>query len=51
MFRQILVDPDQRGLLMTLSKTDQNQVSTVYRLNTVTYGTKCAPFLATRVIK
>lgn len=34
-----------------LWKTDENQESIVYILNTATYGTKYAPFLATRVVK
>lgn len=51
MFRQIIIDPGQRNLLRILWKTHEKDPTMVYRMNTVTYGTKCAPFLATRVLK
>ncbi|GFY69062.1 integrase catalytic domain-containing protein [Trichonephila inaurata madagascariensis] len=51
MFRQILIDPTQRNLLRILWKNKHWEKPIEYELNTVTYGTKSAPFLATRVIK
>ncbi|GBN94369.1 hypothetical protein AVEN_227080-1 [Araneus ventricosus] len=51
MFRQILIDPSQRNLLRILWKTQEEEELVAYRLKTVTYGTKCAPFLATRVLR
>ncbi|GBL90176.1 hypothetical protein AVEN_130303-1 [Araneus ventricosus] len=50
MFRQILIDPSQRDLLRILWKTKE-EGPVAYRLKTVTYGTKCASFLATRVLR
>ncbi|GFY63122.1 integrase catalytic domain-containing protein [Trichonephila inaurata madagascariensis] len=51
MFRQILIDPTQRNLLRILWKNKHWEKPIEYELNTVTYDTKSAPFLATRVIK
>ncbi|XP_055941878.1 uncharacterized protein LOC129971925 [Argiope bruennichi] len=51
MYRQILIDESQRNLLKILWKDNMNQSPTTYRLNTVTYGTKSAPFLAIRCLK
>lgn len=51
MYRQIFVHPSQRKLLRILWRSDMSQPVTHYQLNTVTFGTACAPFLATRVIK
>ncbi|GBM83293.1 hypothetical protein AVEN_261134-1 [Araneus ventricosus] len=51
MFRQILIEPSQRDLLRILWKTKEEEEPVSYRLKTVTYGTKCAPFLATRVLR
>ncbi|GBN35304.1 hypothetical protein AVEN_173055-1 [Araneus ventricosus] len=51
MFRQILIDPSQRDLLRILWKAKEEEEPVAYRLKTVTYGTKCAPFLATRVLR
>lgn len=51
MYRQILVDPSQRDLQRILWKRPNDTDITCFRLNTVTYGTACAPFLATRVLK
>ncbi|XP_062557587.1 uncharacterized protein LOC134222460 [Armigeres subalbatus] len=50
-FRQILTTPTDRPLQSILCRfTPQDEV-TVYELNTVTYGTKPAPFLATRTLQ
>ncbi|XP_054709016.1 uncharacterized protein LOC129218718 [Uloborus diversus] len=51
MYRQILVDPEDRELQKILWKTDPFGPVETYHLKTVTYGTKCAPFLATRTLR
>ncbi|XP_035205550.1 uncharacterized protein LOC118180586, partial [Stegodyphus dumicola] len=51
MYRQILVDESQRDLLRILWKRNLSDSPVTYRLKTVTYGTKSAPFLAIRCIK
>ncbi|XP_046619726.1 uncharacterized protein LOC124304951 [Neodiprion virginianus] len=51
MYRQILVHPDDRDLQRILWKTEEDQDPREYRLNTVTYGLACAPFLAIRTIR
>ncbi|XP_062711079.1 uncharacterized protein LOC134289096 [Aedes albopictus] len=50
MFRQILVHPDDRNLQQIAWRKSENEPLKIYRLNTVTYGTSCAPFLSTRVL-
>ena len=50
MYRQIWVHPSQRKFLRILWRSDMNEPVKHYQLNTVTFGTSCAPFLATRVI-
>ncbi|XP_071042700.1 uncharacterized protein [Parasteatoda tepidariorum] len=51
MFRQILIHPDHRNLQLILWKNSVNDPVQTFKLNTVTYGTSCAPYLATRTIK
>ena len=51
MYRQILVDPIHRDLQRIMWKRPKDAEIKCFRLNTVTYGTACAPFLATRVLK
>ncbi|GFS56538.1 DUF1758 domain-containing protein [Trichonephila clavipes] len=48
MYRMIDVDVSQRPLQRILWKGDVNEPVKVYQLNTVTYGTASAPFLAMR---
>ncbi|XP_058827079.1 uncharacterized protein LOC131687055 [Topomyia yanbarensis] len=50
MYRQILVHPDDRPLQQILWRQHEADPIRQYRLNTVTYGTSCAPFLATRTL-
>ncbi|XP_055543647.1 uncharacterized protein LOC129729182 [Wyeomyia smithii] len=50
MFRQIKVDPADAPLQSILWRFDSREIET-YELTTVTYGTKPAPFLATRTLK
>ncbi|CAL8128699.1 unnamed protein product [Orchesella dallaii] len=48
MYRQILIPDDDRDMHRILWRDNQNDPITEYKLNTVTYGTAAAPFLATR---
>lgn len=51
MFRQIFVDLRDRRFQLVLWRTDQNQPIKVFQLNTVTYGTVCAPFVVMRCLR
>jgi hypothetical protein len=51
MYRQIWVHPDDKGLQRTVWRNTPNQPLITYELNTVTYGTASAPFLATRCLQ
>ncbi|XP_055633970.1 uncharacterized protein LOC129774278 [Toxorhynchites rutilus septentrionalis] len=51
MFRQIIMDEGDQPLQSILWRTDTEQEIGTYELSTVTYGTKPAPFLATRTLK
>ncbi|XP_045783622.1 uncharacterized protein LOC123879758 [Maniola jurtina] len=51
MYRQILVHPDDRYLQRIIWRDNPNQPLKAFELNTVTYGTASAPFLATRCLK
>ncbi|XP_063545181.1 uncharacterized protein LOC134753270 [Cydia strobilella] len=51
MYRQIYVREDQRSLQQILWRSDPTQPINQYKLNTVTYGTASAPWLATRTLK
>ncbi|XP_055951616.1 uncharacterized protein LOC129987689 [Argiope bruennichi] len=51
MFRQILVVPHQRDYLRILWFDKNSHQEVTFRLNTVTYGTSCAPHLAIHTIK
>ncbi|XP_046142264.1 uncharacterized protein LOC123987928 [Osmia bicornis bicornis] len=51
MYRQILVHPEDRKFQRLLWRSDPQQPVGLFELNTVTYGTASAPFLATRVLK
>ncbi|XP_055633144.1 uncharacterized protein LOC129773556 [Toxorhynchites rutilus septentrionalis] len=51
MFRQINMNTTDVPLQSILWRTDPSQEVDVYELTTVTYGTKPAPFLATRTLK
>lgn len=50
MFRQILVHPDDRNLLLIMWRENANEPIQTYQLNTVTYGTRSAPYLAARCL-
>ncbi|GFW71903.1 uncharacterized protein TNCV_3220791 [Trichonephila clavipes] len=51
MFRVILIDESQRDLLRIVWKDKIDSPVKIFRLTTVTYGTKSAPYLATRSLK
>lgn len=51
MYRQVLVSPLDQDYQRIMWRSDQNAEFQHYRLQTVTYGTASAPFLATRAIK
>lgn len=47
MYRQVLVAPDQRCLQRILWRTNKEDTVKMFELNTLTYGTASAPYLAT----
>lgn len=51
MYRQCLVDENQRDLQLILWRDDPSEPVGIYRLNTVTYGTASAPYLSCRCLK
>jgi hypothetical protein len=51
MYRQILVNEEQQKLQQILWRSNPAEPLKEYQLKTVTYGTACAPFLATRVLQ
>lgn len=50
MYRQILIDKEQRKFQKILWRSDPQQELKCYELNTVTYGTASAPYLAVRTL-
>ncbi|XP_011880226.1 PREDICTED: uncharacterized protein LOC105568821, partial [Vollenhovia emeryi] len=51
MFRQILVAEEDRSLQQILWRSNPEEPVRRYQLNTVTYGTSCAPYLAIRCLR
>ncbi|KAK2578329.1 hypothetical protein KPH14_012630 [Odynerus spinipes] len=51
MFRQIMIREEDRDLQRILWRSDQTKPIKSYRLNTVTYGTAPAPYLAIRCLR
>ncbi|XP_011884088.1 PREDICTED: uncharacterized protein LOC105571229 [Vollenhovia emeryi] len=51
MYRQILVNEKDRALQRILWRRDPSEPVQLYDLNTVTYGTSCAPYLAMRCLR
>lgn len=51
MYRQILVHPQDRDYQRILWKTSPSDSVQEFQLNTLTYGTVCAPYLALRVLQ
>ncbi|XP_024939652.1 uncharacterized protein LOC112494195 [Cephus cinctus] len=50
MFRGYKIIKEQRAMQRILWRTDRNSPVKIYELNTITYGTASAPFLATRCL-
>ncbi|XP_017887576.1 uncharacterized protein LOC108629432 [Ceratina calcarata] len=50
MYRQVLVHEDDRKYQQIFWREDPNEPLEVYQLNTLTFGTSCAPFLAIRTL-
>ncbi|GFX06114.1 integrase catalytic domain-containing protein [Trichonephila clavipes] len=50
MYMQVKIHPSHRDLLRIVWKTSVDSPLKTYRLTTVTYGSTCAPFLATRTL-
>ncbi|XP_052745100.1 uncharacterized protein LOC112047560 isoform X3 [Bicyclus anynana] len=50
MYRAILVEPSQRSLQQILFRFDTSEHIRTFTLNTVTYGTASAPYLATKCL-
>ncbi|XP_043264238.1 uncharacterized protein LOC122404368 [Colletes gigas] len=50
MFRQILVAPEDRRFQCIVWSAPENEQLTAFELNTVTYGTACAPYLSMRTL-
>lgn len=51
MYRQVLIDNNQRDLQLIVWRDDPSEPLKIYKLNTVTYGTASAPFLSCRCLK
>lgn len=51
MFRQVIVHEDDRDYQRVVWREDSNGPILHFRLNTVTYGTTCATFLAARTLR
>lgn len=50
MYRQILIEPKQRSLQKIVWRDNRDQNLKYFKLNTVTYGTASASYLATRTL-
>jgi len=50
MYRQIIVHEEDRELQRIVWRSNSRQEISEFRLNTVTYGLACAPFLAIRIL-
>ena len=51
MYRQIVVHPNDRYLQQIIWRDNPSTPLHAYQLNTVTYGTASAPYLATRCLR
>lgn len=50
MYRQILIAPEDRQFQLIIWRKDSTMPIAYYQLNTVTYGTRAAPYLATKCL-
>ncbi|XP_073841408.1 uncharacterized protein [Musca autumnalis] len=51
MYRQILLHPDDQKYQLIIWREDTTHPVSYYKLNTVTYGTRTAPYLATKCLQ
>ncbi|XP_058987182.1 uncharacterized protein LOC131806659 [Musca domestica] len=51
MYRQILIHPDDQKYQLIIWREDPSHPVSYYKLNTVTYGTRAAPYLATKFLQ
>jgi len=51
MYRQVLVHDKHQSLQRILWRANKENPVQIFKLNTLTYGTACAPYLATRVLQ
>lgn len=51
MYRQVLIQPDQRDLQLILWRESTSDPLNIYQLNTVTYGCSSAPYLSIRCLQ
>ncbi|XP_052892561.1 uncharacterized protein LOC128300513 [Anopheles moucheti] len=51
MYRQVLVSPTDRNLQCILWRKEGSENVSTFQLNTITYGTACAPYLAIRTLR
>ena len=51
MYRQIFIKPTQRRIQRILWRSHENEEINHFELNTVTYGTASAPYLATKCLQ
>ncbi|VEN50686.1 unnamed protein product [Callosobruchus maculatus] len=51
MYRQIIMHPDHRHLQKIIWRDNPEQEFSIYQLNTVTYGTRAAPYLAIKCVQ
>ncbi|XP_058444228.1 uncharacterized protein LOC131425933 [Malaya genurostris] len=51
MYRQVQIHPEDQPLQRILWRTNATDLITTYELQTVTYGTACAPYLATKTLQ
>ncbi|XP_017475229.1 PREDICTED: uncharacterized protein LOC108365650 [Rhagoletis zephyria] len=51
MYRQMLIQPDERKFQLIIWRKDSSLPIKHYQLNTITYGTRSAPYLATKCLQ
>ncbi|XP_075157941.1 uncharacterized protein LOC142231207 [Haematobia irritans] len=51
MYRQVMIHPDDRKWQCILWRNSQSEPVNIYQLQTVTYGTTCASYLATKCLQ
>ncbi|XP_037932704.1 uncharacterized protein LOC119667483 [Teleopsis dalmanni] len=51
MYRQVLINPEDRRYQLIIWRSSPNSTIRYYQLNTITFGTRAAPYLATRCLQ